>query len=404
VEPEAIYEALLEPGGIEDPYPLYAALHQHGPAVAAGPGLVLVPGYAAVHAILRDPDFGVDDAEVFDRGYPEWRDHPAFYTHGLLGLNGADHARIRGLLAPPFAHRRVRPLEPAISRLTDQLLDAMAELGAGGGPVDFMQEFAYALPMAVICELIGVPDCDTSTLRQLARSLTAILEPEIDDDVLAEGDAAAVTLAEMLTELAADRLARPRDDLISDLAAAASSEDGRISHSELIQNLILLLVAGFECSAGLLGNGLRIIFSHPEAGRALRSGAVTPAAFVEEALRYDGPVQDTGRRKRSPGEVHGVAVDTDDELVLLIGAANRDPRRFADPDAFWPGRTDGGSLSFGGGPHFCLGAALARMEGTVAFPRLLRRFPGITNAGEPERRPGVTFRGFERMPVSLSEQ
>jgi cytochrome P450 len=401
VEPEAIYEALLEPDGIADPYPLYAALHSRGPVVPAGAGLVLVPGYDVVNSVLRDPEFGVDDAEVFDRGDPDWRDHPALSAQNLLSLNGADHGRIRGLVARAFAHRRVGTLEPVIVRLADGLLDAMAERAAAGGPVDFMAEFGYGLPVAVICELLGVPDWDAGMLRALSGRLTAVLEAEIDDDVLAAGDAAAVTLAEMFTEVIKDRRARPRDDLISDLVAVTDSGDGRLSPPELVQNLVLLVVAGFECSAGLLGNGLRIVLTNPEAGEGLRSGSVAPAAFTEEVLRYEAPVQDTGRRRRHPGQLHGVALDSDDELVLLIGAANRDPRRFTDPDVFRPGRADAGSLSFGAGAHFCLGAALARLEGALAFPRLLRRFPAIAAAGEPQRHPGLTTRGFDRLPVSL---
>ncbi|HVB43696.1 MAG TPA: cytochrome P450 [Streptosporangiaceae bacterium] len=401
MDPDAIFEALLEPAGREDPYPLYAALHQHGAVLPAGAGLILVPGYAAVSSVLRDPEFGVDDAEVFDRGFPQWREHPALDAQTLLSLNGADHKRIRGLIARQFTQRRIRALEPALSALTDRLLDAIADQGSDGSPVDFMQEFAYALPIAVICDLIGVPDWDVAVLRPLARRMLAILEPEIDDDVLAEGDAAAVELADMFAAVVADRRRRPREDLVSRLVEIADSGDGRLSQAELVQNLILLLTAGFECSAGMLGNGMRILLTHPGAGADLKSGTVTPAAFVEEVLRYDGPVQDTGRRRRTSGELCGVPVDSDDEVVLLLGAANRDPRRFAEPDSFRPGRTDGGSLSFGAGAHFCLGAVLARLQGTIVFPRLLRRFPAVAAAAEPERRASTTFRAFERMDITV---
>lgn len=401
MEPEAIYEALLEPDGIEDPYPLYAALHAHGPVIDVGDGLVLVPGYEVVNSVLRDPEFGVDDAEVFDRGDPDWRAHPALNARNLLSLNGADHGRIRGLVARAFAHRRVAALEPVVGRLTDSLLDAMAEQGAGGVPVDFMAAFGFPQPVAVICELLGVPDWDAAELRTLAGRLTAVLEAEFDDTVLADADAAALTLAGMFAEVIEDRRAHPRDDLVSDLVAVAEARDGRLSSGELVQNLVLLLVAGFECSAGLLGSGLRILLTQPEAGEYLRSASVTPGAFVEEVLRYEAPVQDTGRRRRHPGRLHGVPVGTDDELVLLIGAANRDPRRFTAPDAFRPDRTDAGSLSFGAGAHFCLGAALARLEGAIAFPRILRRFPAISAAGQHQRRSGLTTRGFDRLPVSF---
>ena len=264
-----------------------------------------------------------------------------------------------------------------------------------------MQDFAFALPVAVICELIGVPDWDVGQLRPLARSLTAVLEPLADKALLVQADAAAVTLGQMFDELTAERRASPRGDLVTELVAAADSPGTRIGQRELVENLILLLVAGFETTTNLLGNGLQIVLSDPAAGDDVRSGAVPPAAFVEEVLRYDSPVQLTGRRRRSSGELAGVEVGPGEQLIVMLGAANRDPRRFARPGAFWPGRPGGGPLSFGAGAHFCLGAALARLEGAVAFPRLLRRFPGLASAGEPERRQGMTFRGFERLPVSL---
>jgi cytochrome P450 len=165
----------------------------------------------------------------------------------------------------------------------------------------------------------------------------------------------------------------------------------------------LLLVAGFECSMNLLGSGLQVVFSEPGLGAGLSSGRVTAEGFTEELLRFEPPIQETGRRLASEsGEIDGVAVGGDDELVLLLGAANRDPRRFADPDVFRPGRSDGGSLSFGAGAHFCLGAALARLQAEIAFPRLMRRFPGLAPAGAADRRPSAISRGFDRMPVSLA--
>ncbi len=401
MDPQQIFMALLGPEGMADPYPLYAALHSCGEVITAGPGLVLVPGYETANAVLRDSEYLVDDAESLDRIFPGWRDHPALSADGLLNLNGSDHSRLRGLMTRQFTHRRVQALEPAIARLTDSLLAALADGGSGGQPVDFMQDFAFALPVAVICELIGVPDWPTGQLRSLARSLTAVLEPLADEAVLAQADAAAVTLGGMFDELTAERRARPRDDLVSELVAAADSPGSRISQLELVENLILVLVAGFETTTNLLGNGLQIVLSDPAAGDELRTGSVPPAAFVEEVLRYDSPVQQTGRRRRSSGELAGVEVGAGEQLVVMLGAANRDPRRFADPGAFRPGRADAGPLSFGAGAHFCLGAALARLEGAVAFPRVLRRFPRLAAAGQPERRAGLTFRGFEHLPVSL---
>lgn len=401
MQPEDIYDTLLQPEGWENPYPLYAALHAHGTVLAIGDGLVLVPGYEAVRTILRDVRFRVDDAEIFGRVDDSWQEHPAFNLPSLLSLNGADHARLRGLMRGRLTRQRVDQLTPRITAAVDRLLGEMALAGADGSPVDFIAAFAYRLPAMIICELIGATDWDLTPLRQLSRNLTAVLEPEIDDELVAEADAAAVRLTDMFAELVADRRARARDDLVSDLVAAADAREARISQTELIANLIILLVAGFECSMNLLGSGLQIVFTEPGIGDGLRSGRLAPASFVEELLRYEPPTSETGRRLTKPGEIDGITIGDDDEVVLLLGAANRDPRKFADPDVFRPERTDGGSLSFGAGVHFCLGAALARRQAELAFPRLLRRFPRLVPAGQAERRPSAISRGFDRMPISL---
>ncbi len=399
MEPQQIFEGLLEPAGIDNPYPLYAALHSHGDIVPASGGFVLVPGYELANSVLRDPRFRVTDASELDELHPGWREHPSLDASNLLMLNGDDHTRIRGMLASKFTRRRVAALEPAVVSLTETLLDAMA---ARGGELDFMDEFAFALPVTVICELIGVPESLRGEFRPLARALTLTLEPLLDEAGLASADVAAVQLADMFAELIAVRRASPQDDLLSALVGAADADAGRISEHELIQNLMLLLVAGFETTTNLLGNGVRISARDPPAGAGLVSGEVSPEAFVEEVLRYDSPVQFTGdRRPTGTVEVGGLEVGPSDHLVVLVGAANRDPERFAAPDRFWPGRPDAGPLSFGGGVHFCLGAALARLEGAVAFPRLFARFPDLALTGEPQRRAGIVLRGFEHLPVTL---
>ncbi len=385
------------------PTPIRSTPHSHaqGEVVRASDGFVLVPGYEAVNAVLRDAEYQVDDAAYLDQIFPDWRGHPALSTDSLLNLNGADHTRVRTLMARQFTHRRVQALEPAISALTDTLLDAMADRGSGGEPVDFMREFAYALPVAVIAELVGVQNWDRETLKVQARKLTAVLEPLADENDLAAADVAAVDLAGMFAVVTAERRAAPRDDLASALAAVAEREAGRLSEAELVENLMLLLIAGFETTTNLLGNGLRILLDDQAAADGVRSGAVQPADFVEEVLRYDAPVQQTGRRRHTPGVLRGVDIEAGEQIIVMLGAANRDPRRFADPGAFLPGRADAGPASFGAGPHFCLGAALARLEGSVAFGKLLTRFPDIGAGGEPQRRKGLTFRGFECLPVTL---
>jgi len=400
VDVQEIFTALLEPEGMDNPYPLYTAMHEHGPVIPAGDGMVLVPGYEVASSVLRDQSYLVPDAAYLDETNPGWREHPSLDTDSLLTLNGEVHARIRSLMAKAFTRRRVAELEPAVVRLTEELLDGLA---GHGGEVDFMQEFAFTLPVTVICELIGVPAGMRAEFRPLARALTLTLEPVVDEAGLSAADEAALKLAAMFSELIASRRARPADDLLSAILAAAGAEPGRVSENELLQNLILLLVAGFETTTNLLGNGVRVVLSDPVAGAAVRSGEITPQAFVEEVLRYDSPVQFTeDRRPTRDVVVGGFDVKVGEHLIVLLGAANRDPRRFLDPDRFWPERPDQGPLSFGGGAHFCMGAALARLEGVVAFPRLFSRFPNLALAAPPQRRPGLVLRGYEHLPVTLS--
>jgi len=413
MDAQQVFEKLLQPEASDNPYPLYAAAHQLGDVLPAGGGLlpgsgqlVLVPAYEVANAVLRDPGYLVPDASYHDQFSPGWRDHPALDASNLLMLNGDDHTRIRTLVTRHFTRRRVAELEPAVERLTDGLLDAMADQGADGTAVDFMQQFAFALPVTVICELIGVPPGLRGEFRPLARALTLTLEPLLDEEGLAAADVAAVKLTDMFAELVAERRAAPADDLLSALVQTADAEPGRITDDELIQNLLLLLIAGFETTTNLLGNGVMLVLDDAEANAGLKSGLgsgeLDAAALVEEVLRYDSPVQFAGdRRPTSPKVVGGVSVTPDDHLLVMIGAANRDPERFAEPDRFWPQRPDGGPLSFGGGAHYCVGQALARLEGAVAFPRLFARFPELARAGSPERRVGIILRGFEHLPVTL---
>ena len=397
-----IFTALLGPEGRADPYPLYAALHDLGEAVAVAPGAVVVHGYEAINSVLRDPAFLVSDAARFDETFPGWREHPSLGMESILNLNAPEHARIRSLIARAFSQRRVSGLEPAIARMTDGLLGGMADRGADGSAIEFMHDFAFLLPVTVICELIGIPESDREGFRPIARDLAATLELGADLSVLADADAAAVKLRQYFTALAADRRADPRDDLMSAFVRVSDSDDGRLSDSELLGNLTLLLVAGFETTTNLLGNGLQVILGDPPVGAAVRDGAVPVAAFVEEVLRYDSPVQLTSRRRGDAVEVGGVRSEPNDEVITLLGAGNRDPRRFAAPDTFDPMRSAGGPLSFGAGAHFCIGAALARLEAGVAFPRLLGRFPALAAAGEPQRRAGLVLHGFETLPVTLA--
>ena len=243
-----IFGALMAPGGRSDPHPLYAKLHEIGEAIALT-GVVLVAGYDAINSVLRDPAFLVPDAERLDEVAPGWREHPSMSADSILSLNPPKHARIRSLISRAFTQRRIAAFEPAIVEMTDRLLDDLARPGADGSPVEFMHDFAFMLPVTVICELIGIPERDRESFRPMATALVATLEPMSSAQQWADADAAALQLNDYFSDLAARRRAESRDDLMSALVAISDASDGRLSDSELLDNLTLLLVAGFETAA-----------------------------------------------------------------------------------------------------------------------------------------------------------
>jgi cytochrome P450 len=320
----------------------------------------------------------------------------------ILHVNAPDHARMRSLISSVFTPRRVAALEPDIEEAVDALLDQVAEAGADGTPVDFMDDFAYRLPVAVICDLLGIPEEDRDTFRVLATQLAAVLDFVDDASQLGPADAAWLELEPYFQALVAERRERPRDDLVSALIAACDGDDSRLTEAELLCNLTLLLIAGFETTANLFGNGLRLLFEHPEIGTGLREDSLRYAGFAEEVLRYDSPVQMTTRIPLTGNlSIGDVPVPLGTEVAIMIGAANRDPRRYDDPERFDPARSEISPLSFGAGAHFCVGSVLARTETAIAFPRLLDRFPALAPAGEPTRNQRLVLRGYEHLPVTV---
>jgi cytochrome P450 len=388
-----------------DPYPFYAELHQHGQALPFGPGerySAAIFGYEAVAATLRDPNFRVLESEMADRGGTRWREHLVLRTlrDTLFNASGDDLLRLRRLFGQVFTARRVTAMEPMINRLTDRALDRLAAAAAGGGPVDFMKTFAIPLPADVIGEVIGVPDEDRGWFPTRVRAFDAVLElGERSFRVLMAADAAAEELTGFFTRLIERRRAEPREDLISELVQLQGEERRELSDAELLGNLIVFFNAGFRTTANLLGSGMNLLIDHPEALAALRADPSLCPAYVEEMLRYEPPVQFNARYAAEDTEIDGVPVKKGEAVIILIGAANRDPRQFPDPDVFDPLRADNRQLAFSAGPHFCLGAALGRTEGRLIFPRILERFPDLSLADVPSGRRQYFMRGFEQMPV-----
>ncbi|GAB3898256.1 cytochrome P450 [Kibdelosporangium lantanae] len=362
---------------------------------------VVVHGYEAVHDALRDPALHVMTSDYPDRrGSERWRGHLALrvLVKSIFFAEGPDHTRIRRLFSQAFSARRVAALEPAVERIVAQRLDRLAARGAGGAPVDLLAEFALPVPSDVVSELLGVPAEDRDWFPARVRAFSAILDLGAGVWRFQQAaDQAAADLTGYFAELIAKRREEPRDDLVSVLAAADD-----ITDDELIANLLTVYNGGFVTTTHLIGNGVRLLLDDPaEKARVLADPARTDG-FVQEVLRYEPPTHFSIRWAAQDTEIAGTKVPRDSRVLVLLGAANRDPRRFTDPDTFDPGRDDNQPLSFSAGTHYCLGAALSRLEGRIAVPMLLRRFPNLALAGDPGERTTLMLRGYESLPVTVS--
>jgi len=349
-------------------------------------------------ARLRAERWGVPESELAD-----------FYSffdrrQSMLTLNPPDHTRLRGLVARAFTPVTVEAMRPHVAALCDGLLDTMATNATDGAVVDVMAEIAFPLPVSVIGELLGVPVDDRARFQHEVRTATRILEPVATLDDLRAARAARVTMEDYFQGLIAERRIRPGPDLLSELIAVSDGTD-RLSEDEVISTAILLFAAGFETTTNLVGNGLLALLRHPDQLRYLRTvthDAEGVQRAVEELLRFDSPVQLDGRVAMRDVVLAGQPVKAGENVMTLIGAANRDPRRYADPEALTLTRDEGPPMSFGSGIHYCLGAALARLEGQVFFSRLLDRFDAVELA-DPDvtYRDSITLRGIVSLPVRV---
>ncbi|HEY2794459.1 MAG TPA: cytochrome P450 [Micromonosporaceae bacterium] len=389
-----------------NPYPFYAQLHEHGGvcAVESGSYQFVVHGYEAASQVLRDPTLRVVDESQLG-GLPTFEAEPtqAIFLNSVMFNNEPRHGRMRKMFNQVFTARRVAGLDSAVIDIVDGLLQRMEKQGADGAPIDYMGMFAYPVPSNVMGELLGVPEEDRAWYRPLAGALGVVLEiggrtPE----TVAAADAASRQLAVYFTDLAAKRRVDPRDDLITSLVQAIDAEKASLSPEELLANLVVLFNAGFVTTTHLIGNGLTLLLDHPDAMAALRAAPERSPAFIEEMLRVEVPTHFVIRWASADTEIDGVTIPKGSRILILLAAANRDPRRFPDPDRFDPSRTDFQALSFGAGAHFCLGAALARLEGQRAFEMLLNRFDEIALNREPPTPRQLMLRGYDELWITVS--
>ncbi|MGY4707998.1 cytochrome P450 [Mycolicibacterium sp. CBM1] len=402
-ESQALLLKLLDPANRADPYPVYREILQRGPLQLPDANLHVLSGFADCDEVLRHPDACSDrlKSTAAQRAIAAGEQPRPFGTPGFLFLDPPDHTRLRRLVSKAFSPRVVKSLEPDISAMVDGLLDAVAE----SGEFDAVAELAYPLPVAVICRLLGVPIEDEPQFSSASSLLAQGLDPFVSftgevPQNFAERLEAGLWLRGYLRELLEQRRAQPADDLMSALIAVEESGD-QLTEDEIVATCNLLLIAGHETTVNLIANAVLAMLRHREHWTALSEDPGRAAGIVEETLRYDPPVQLAGRIAGADMVIGQARIAKGDIMMLLFAAAHRDPAAVERPDEFDPRRDAIRHLAFGHGPHFCLGAPLARMEAAVALSAVTKRFPNAELAAEPVYKPHVTLRGMARLDVAV---
>ena len=393
----------LSPEFIRDPYPHYERLRRTDPVHITPHGMYLASRHAEVSLVLRDKRFGKDFVERSKRRYgPKIMEEPIFrsMSHWMLQQDPPDHTRLRGLVVKAFTARRVEDMRPRIQEVVDRTIDRVAERGQ----MDLIEDFAFRLPVTIICDMLGIPEEHREAFYTGSRDGGRILDPvPLTPAEIAQGNAGNLMAQMYFQQLFELRRKNPGDDLTTQLVQA--EEDGsKLSNEELSANIILLFGAGHETTVNLIGNGLLALHRNPDQLALLKANPSLITNAIEEFLRYDSSVQLTGRVALE--DIDGLAdkrIPKGETVLCLLGSANRDPAVYPDrPDRLDITRQNVRPLSFGGGIHFCLGAQLARIEAEIAILTLLRRLPELRldDAENPQWRPTFVLRGLKRLPAS----
>ncbi len=387
----------------ENPYPTYARLRTKDPVHwSVLMKCWVLTRHADIMPVMRGAQFAANRSKgtvaqqyiASDMGpYNRW------LANSLLSLDPPDHTRLRALASKAFTPRAVEQMRPRIAQIVDELLDAAAPRGR----MDLIRDLAYPLPVIVIAEMLGVPAEDRPKFKAWSDALGEGLEPILTPEQLRAADKAVLELSDYFRAIIRDRSRAPKDDLISALVQAHEGAD-KMSEDELYAMCILLLAAGNETTTNLIGNGMLALLRHPRQLERLRREPALIENAVEELLRYDSPVQMSGRVAMEPVTIGGKRIKKGDFVAVIFGAANRDPEAFERPERLDLGRQNIRHLSFGQGIHYCLGAPLARVEGQIAIAELLRRFPDLHLAGRPRWRKTILLRGLQTLPVAFAPQ
>lgn len=396
---ELVFKILASEEGRKDPYPLYDELRSTAPVFQDSTfGFWYLSRFDDCREVLRHPSFGKSEENErtsFVDG--SVRERSADDQPSMLFQNPPDHTRIRKLVSRAFTPRRMAQLQPSVAALTDELLD---DFGGPGDEVDLIDKLGFQLPIRVIAAMVGIPEADRDWFRPRTASLVRTLEPTVTPEEWEVADAAYVEVDRYIRDLVAKKRTSPGDDLLSDLIQVEEAGD-RLSEEELISNTILMFSAGFETTTNLIGNGVLAILENRHQLDVLRDQPAQWPTAIDEMLRFDGPVQLDVRTCLEPAEVAGQAFEPGTQIMTLLGAANRDPAAIERPNEFDVTRDEVPLLSFASGIHFCLGAALARMEGLVSISKLFERFPDVDLAETPTRKAALTIRGFDSLLLRL---
>ena len=393
-----------EPAFVQNPYPFYARVRALGPVFRWRQyGHLCAAGFAEVSRLLRDRRFGRQVLHVTNRqalGWPEpdpaMADFHAVERLSLLELEPPDHTRLRGLVTRAFVSRQVERLRPRIETLAGELID-----GFGGGEIDLLTAFATPIPVFVIAELLGIEPAMAPQLLDWSHRMVAMYQFRRSAAGEASANSAAREFAAFIRSKIAARRVAPGDDLLSQMVSTAS-DGAQLTEAEIVSTAILLLNAGHEASVHAIGNGVKTILEAGCDPAMIFATPETTRTTIEETLRFDPPLHMFTRYALEDLEIGGETMTTGDQIGLILGAANRDPERYANPDRFDPARDASGHTAFGAGIHFCLGAPLARLEFEVALPLLFRRLPKLQLAATPVYRDTYHFHGLERLLVDAA--
>jgi pimeloyl-[acyl-carrier protein] synthase len=401
-DPAPDLSTLLRPEVLADPYPFYHRLRSHDPVHWSGECWVLTR-YADVLAALQDLRLSAAGMgwDVSDLPDPEREVLTSLFrslSRWMGFLDPPDHTRLRGLVHKAFTPRVIEALRPQTQQIVDNILDA----ARSAGRMDVIRDLAAPLPVVVIAEMLGLPPGDRERLKRWSDDLAAFVGRfDFPAAELPELARSLLELTAYLRAVMAERRRRPGNDLISGLLTAEEKGDV-LDEDELIANCVLLLFAGHETTTDLIGNGLAALLRHPAQLERLRADPSLIGSAVEELLRYDCPAQLTVRVAREEVRIGGKRVQSGEAVTLMLGAANRDPAQFPEPDRLEIARRENPHVAFGHGIHFCLGSALARLEGQIAINAVVRRLPAIRLAAETlEWRPSQALRGLRSLPVVL---